>query len=1465
VTSIADATKIFVNGVWLGIHREANKLVPQLRQMRRETSLSFDISIVRDIREKELRIYTDEGRVCRPLFVVEDLRLKVTNDHINRLIELNEIGGGEEGEGWQMLISDGVVEYLDAEEEETAMICMTPDELRESYEYHQTGVEPPMEVDPSFRIRSRRNIYINTWTHCEIHPSMILGICASIIPFPDHNQSPRNTYQSAMGKQAMGVMLTNYQLRMDTLSNVLYYPQKPLAITRAMDYLKFRQLPAGQNAIVAILCYSGYNQEDSIIMNQSSIDRGLFRSLFFRTYQDEENREGSAHVGRFEKPTRETTLRLKHGTYEKLDEDGLVAPGTRVVGDDIIIGKTTPIPADSLELGQRTKNHTKLDASKPLRSTEHGIVDRVMLTTNADGIRFVKVRVRSTRVPQIGDKFASRHGQKGTVGMTYRTEDMPFTAEGIVPDLIINPHAIPSRMTIGHLIECLLSKLSTLLGQDGDATPFTDVTVEAISRELHSRGYHPRGFEVMYNGHTGRKLAAQVFLGPTYYQRLKHMVDDKIHCLTPDHEVLTERGWRPIADLALDDRVATLQEGVRLSYEQPRKLFAYDYVGPMYHIENDHVSLITTPNHRMWTSISAAPGDKCQFGLRRADEIIGKQVRYQKDVSSWDQSDYQLLDALGVGVDPTDRSVMTVIGGCLLGRGLATYPLVAVEVAGPPQGLAILAEAARKLGLQAETTADGALAVRGAEALLDLCKNALVEDAGARQFPHWVWKLSSSQCRQLLDGICIVHGKRLYGSGNDAAMTTYVPVASKHLADDIQRLCLHAASGVIANIKPLSLPAASQGAAETPGQQPQLWTVEIATGFEKCLPEFNQADIEQRESQVELLEMYAGKVHCIEVPGHVFYVRHNGKAVWTGNSRARGPVQILTRQPVEGRSRDGGLRFGEMERDCLRGDTVISLQHVSVRLDTLARLPKHRILSYSEGKRGIEHDSIVAFADKGCRPCIRVHLEDGTHVDCTEDHPFLCSDGEWRRGGELTGTQLNKTVRPPLVDIESEIKQVSASNLGEYSVKCALYRLLGYIVVSCPGTEASLIADAAIESLTICVTAKADAESIMDDLRLLYCDNVAADYQGGRYCIRLPKLLRSIVAQFFRAPSRLVYDRLPAPFAREFIGAMFGGGALSNGGVAITTRPSGASSFTGIEARLSGSVQWLRPFAERVKCILGRAGINSVDVSVETRGSVGDAQIAVGPSQLRGFHERVGFRYNVLASARLEAVVSYASLQEILVEGCSRLISGTMEIPALYEKLGKEMPVFGEYFDIDTAVQALASGEQREEALQRLLCRIPTPAQYIKKIGADLFFVGNGDGIADSLSEPSALPTMRLRVISVHPIGEHPVYDIQVLSNHNFIGNGVVAHNCMISHGVASFLKERLFDASDAYRVHVCDRCGMMAVASLKKNQFECRACKNKTQISQIHIPYACKLLFQELMSMNIAPRLMVHPIGHQF
>lgn len=415
---IAHTTKVFVNGNWIGVHHEPDDLVKNLRSLRRTCEIDSETAIIRDIKEQEVRIYTDVGRICRPLFVVgEDQKLVIKKNHIIKITEakkkreelLTELPAGSAANipidyGWQQLMQDGLVELIDTEEEETSMIAMKPTDLNPS----------------------DKDAYSSTFTHCEVHPSLILGVCASIIPFPDHNQSPRNTYQSAMGKQAMGIYLSSFQVRMDTMAHTLHYPQKPLATTRAMEHMHFRELPSGVNCIVGIACYTGYNQEDSLIMNQSSIDRGLFRSSFFRTYNAKAKcRPGAFNPTKdeaFEVPNRTNCQGLKRGSYDKLGLDGLAEPGVRVSPDDVLVGVTIPYAIKGPDGMQSTMS--RKDNSTCMRSNEAGIIDRVMLTTDIDGNKFSKVRIRNLRVPQIGDKFASRHGQKGTIGMTYRMEDM---------------------------------------------------------------------------------------------------------------------------------------------------------------------------------------------------------------------------------------------------------------------------------------------------------------------------------------------------------------------------------------------------------------------------------------------------------------------------------------------------------------------------------------------------------------------------------------------------------------------------------------------------------------------------------------------------------------------------------------------------------------------------------------------------------------------------------------------------------------------------------------------------------------------------------------------------------------------------------------------------------------------------------------------------------------------------------
>lgn len=803
--------KVFVNGDWIGSYHDIKLLTNKLRLLRREFSIEPEVSIY--LKGNELYIDTSAGRAIRPLLIVEDGKLKLKPNHVE-LIKKGELD-------WTRCVAEGIVEYLDSSEEENSFIAFGPDDLL------------------------GKNVYgpeiAKTYTHMEMHSSLILGICASVIPFPDHNQcihqdtpvlmadgtrkaiknvkigdmvttfnpenlersyskvvhhfvkdtekkmlkittssgreiiatfdhkfftnkgfvkvedfkipvtklavnlsgnkienaktlfddiekletytetniiaditvesenhtfiadnflihnSPRNCYQASMGKQAMGIYALNFDQRIDTLAHTLWYPQKPLACTRGMDFMKYRELPAGVNAIVAVAPW-GYNQEDSLIMNQSSVDRGLFRSTFSRCYVDTEREAETGNNEMFERPTREKTKRMKMGNYEKLDLDGFVPPGIRVNEDDAVIGKVTP------------SGETYMDNSTKMRKNENGIVDKVMLSTDEKGKTFTKVRVRSMRIPEQGDKFASLHGQKGTIGLLVRQEDMPFSRDGIVPDIIINPHALPSRMTIGHLIEAACSKLACLAGVEIDATPFNGFNPDDVQDALAELGFQRQGYEMMISGKTGEPLKMPIFLAPTYYQRLKHMVADKQHCLTIDTEVLTLDGFKFYHELTLNDKIATLKNE-KLVYENPKNIFYYpDFEGELYEIENSSISLKVTMKHRMWVSVEI--GGPYEF-------VLAKDVMKKFHVG------------YNIGLENEKRELVTF------------------------------------------------------------------------------WN-------------------------------------SKHVI--------------------------------TTEKQP---------------------------------------VFCVEVESGVFYVRRHGKMVWTGNSRSTGPVTMLTRQPMEGRAKDGGLRVGEMERDAM--------------------------------------------------------------------------------------------------------------------------------------------------------------------------------------------------------------------------------------------------------------------------------------------------------------------------------------------------------------------------------------------------------------------------------------------------------------------------------------------------------------------------------------------------------------------
>ena len=492
-----DGTRVFVDGKLIGYHKDGEKLSGSLRELRRTSKIHPHVGISFDQPEQEgstkrLYVNCNAGRVLRPVIIVRDGKSALTQDLLEKILK-NLLH-------WNDLIRMGVIELIDANEEENCLITFDDKNVKK-------------------------------YTHIEIFPSAILGAGASIIPYPEHNQSPRNTYESAMAKQSLGFSTPMMNTSTYVRQHSMLYPQTPIVTTRAMGLLGLEKRPAGQNCVVAVLPFDGYNIEDAIVLSKPAVERGLGRTFFYRIYESESKQYPGGMRDNFEIPNADDNLRGYKGekSYRLLEDDGIIATESNVLGGDILIGKTSPPRFMEEYRDQSSTGPYRRDTSIGVRPSEVGTVDTIVLTQSNEGGKMYKVRIRDMRLPEIGDKFASRHGQKGVVGILAKAEDLPYTASGVSPDVLINPHAFPSRMTVGMMMESITGKAAAMRGRKADASAFVGEKMEDVKDVMEESGFKYSGKEIMYDGRTGKQFPVEVFIGVVYYQKLHHMVADKIH------------------------------------------------------------------------------------------------------------------------------------------------------------------------------------------------------------------------------------------------------------------------------------------------------------------------------------------------------------------------------------------------------------------------------------------------------------------------------------------------------------------------------------------------------------------------------------------------------------------------------------------------------------------------------------------------------------------------------------------------------------------------------------------------------------------------------------------------------------------------------------------------------------------------------------------------------------------------
>jgi intein/homing endonuclease len=1118
---------------------------------------------------------------------------------------------------------------------------------------------------------------------------------------------------------------------------------------------------------------------------------------------------------------------------------------------------------------------------------------------------------------------------------------MPYTKDGIIPDIIMNPNAIPKRMTIAQLIECVFGKVGCISGTELDATPFRKVTVENITEIMEKMGYHGAGTEILYNGKTGEQIQAAIFMGPTFYYRLKHLVEDKQHCIDYNTEILTKSGWKTHESLTMDDQIATLKSD-KLVYESPIKIFHYpEHKGDMYYIKNQSIDMAVTGEHRMWTSkVTTRKKLWTEYNFELAKDLLGKHRRYKKD-AEWISNDYQFVlpkcqfsykngNIMSYEDKVVDMNPWLTFFGIWYAEGWATGNEHTGDVIisiNKKRVKDALFPALDKLGFSYNYGKDEKLRINHSEHQLYMYMKPLSVGAPRKQMPHWVFDLSIEQSRLLINSMQLGDGSFM------KCDTSVYYTASKVLADQFQQLSLHAGWTSIIHIHYK----ANESKVVINGRD-----VENAHDIYRCSliksktnPSVNHGHSKKQMIQEEnFVKDESVPVWCVHVPSEVFMIRRNGKTCWTGNSRSTGPYQLLTLQPAEGRSRDGGFRFGEMERDCENENTKISLYNgLSVKIKNMESCD-FEILGWSKEKNGMVKAKQSGFMYKGERECVELTFEDGRKKICTPEHPILTSDKMWVKAKDLVinETRVKASVNYPLIDINEEITECNGWSLKvgtlelktdtktDYLKSLAFSRIIGYLITDGHiyfKKEENRI------NMTIYMGHMLDVKGIVNDLKL-FCELKQTNFNHKNlYIIRVPaSFARNIlklggilrgkkVNQPGTLPDFIMDPECPRPIVREFLAGLFGG----DGHTCVLGMHRGKrdilTSVSFSQTKNYMHLESLEKMMENIKILLSKCGIEKVTIQKSKETTYSKAKNIDGEkasknyqmvlhldiSELIKFSEHIGFRYCCHKSQRLEAGVSYRRLREEVTRQHNWIVNRVDEITN-FSELKRENPnkIVGTKKAILQAVEELKTKEpllheyaipSNHDITDHLVKgtefgkftskSFPTAEQFLDQIGVLDWFLEDKCEIDHDVSETTeesltdnsqenscygvercndSLPTMNLKVISCIPVGLHKVYDIQVDEVNSFLANGIVAHNCMLSHGSVQFLKERTFDCSDKYFVWIDKETGTISPVNPEKGIYKSLYSDNTTRFAKVQLPYSSKLLIQELTAMHILPRL---------